>query len=196
MVSGSWARYAPLSGLLFVALLVVSIIVSGFDSVDSNDSVVKVVEFWKDNDTEQSISRAPRGGRGRAFPVVPRLAAECIPGSRGRDRKAFVDRLRRWHRARGLRPRGRRSSVRDCRECGRHPARGDADAFGAVQQLLLRVPGRARHALARKLARDPADQGAAGLARLGRRSCSASSRSRPTGFFASSSCWCGSRSSA
>ena len=56
MVSGSWARYAPLSGLLFVALLVASMIVSGFDSVDSNDSVVKVVKFWTDNDTEQSAA--------------------------------------------------------------------------------------------------------------------------------------------
>ena len=55
MISGSWARYAPLSGLLAVAILVVSIIVAGFDSVDSNDSVVKVVNFWKDNDTEQSV---------------------------------------------------------------------------------------------------------------------------------------------
>ena len=54
MVSGSWARYAPLSGLLAVAILVVSVIITGFNSVDSNDSVVKVVDFWKDNDTKQS----------------------------------------------------------------------------------------------------------------------------------------------
>ena len=54
MVSGSWARYAPLSGLLAVAILVASVIVTGFDSVDSNDSVVKVVDFWKDNDSKQS----------------------------------------------------------------------------------------------------------------------------------------------
>jgi hypothetical protein len=53
MLSGSWARYAPLSGLLFVALLVVAIVITGFDSVDSNDSVVKVVKFWHDNDSEQ-----------------------------------------------------------------------------------------------------------------------------------------------
>jgi hypothetical protein len=53
MVSGSWARYAPLSGLLFVLLIVVSIIVSGFDSVDSNDSTAKVVKFWLDNDGQQ-----------------------------------------------------------------------------------------------------------------------------------------------
>jgi hypothetical protein len=55
VISGSWARYAPLSGLLAVAILVVSVVVAGFDSVDSNDSVVKVVNFWKDNDTEQSL---------------------------------------------------------------------------------------------------------------------------------------------
>jgi hypothetical protein len=53
MVSGSWARYAPLSGLLAVALLVASIIVTGFDSVDSNDSTLTVVEFWRDNDSQQ-----------------------------------------------------------------------------------------------------------------------------------------------
>jgi hypothetical protein len=54
VVSGSWARYAPLSGLLAVAILVVSIVIAGFDSVDTNDSVTKVVDFWKDNDSKQS----------------------------------------------------------------------------------------------------------------------------------------------
>jgi hypothetical protein len=53
MVSGSWARYAPLSGVLAVAIVVVSVIITGFDSVDSNDSVVKIVKFWHDNDSEQ-----------------------------------------------------------------------------------------------------------------------------------------------
>jgi hypothetical protein len=53
MVSGSWARYAPLSGLLAVALLVASIIVTGFDSVDTDDSTQKVVDFWADNDSKQ-----------------------------------------------------------------------------------------------------------------------------------------------
>jgi hypothetical protein len=56
MVSGSWARYAPLSGLLAVALLVVSIVVTGFDSVDSSDSTQKVVDFWTDNDSQQVAS--------------------------------------------------------------------------------------------------------------------------------------------
>jgi hypothetical protein len=53
MLSGSWARYAPLSGLVAVAILVASIIVTGFDSVDSNDSTVKVIKFWHDNDGQQ-----------------------------------------------------------------------------------------------------------------------------------------------
>jgi hypothetical protein len=56
MVSGSWARYAPLSGLVFAVLLVASIIVGGFDSVDSNDSVGKVVAYWAKNDSEQMAS--------------------------------------------------------------------------------------------------------------------------------------------
>ena len=53
MRSGSWARYAPLAGLLAVALAVVSIIVAGFDDVSSDDSTAKVVRFWIDNDGEQ-----------------------------------------------------------------------------------------------------------------------------------------------
>jgi hypothetical protein len=56
MVSGSWARYAPLAGVLFVVLVVVSILVGGFDSVDTNDSTAKVVDFWKDNDGRQAAS--------------------------------------------------------------------------------------------------------------------------------------------
>jgi hypothetical protein len=56
MLSGSWARYAPLSGLLFVALIVASIIVGGFDSVGTDDSTLKVVKFWKDNDSQQIAS--------------------------------------------------------------------------------------------------------------------------------------------
>jgi hypothetical protein len=53
MLSGSWARYAPLSGVLFVVLVVVSIIVSGFDSVGTDDSTQEVVDFWSDNDGQQ-----------------------------------------------------------------------------------------------------------------------------------------------
>ena len=52
MLSGSWARYAPLAGIAFVALLVASFIVSG-SSPDTNDSTLKVVAEWKKNDSEQ-----------------------------------------------------------------------------------------------------------------------------------------------
>src|SRR4051812_2776808 len=53
MLSGSWARYAPLSGLLFVVLVVVSIVVSGFDSTSTDDSTQEVVDFWSENDGQQ-----------------------------------------------------------------------------------------------------------------------------------------------
>ena len=53
MLSGSWARYAPLSGLLAVALVVVSIVVTGFDDVATDDSTQEVVAFWADNDGQQ-----------------------------------------------------------------------------------------------------------------------------------------------
>lgn len=53
MVSGSWARYAPLSGLLAVALVVASILITGFDDVASDDSTQQVVDFWADNDGRQ-----------------------------------------------------------------------------------------------------------------------------------------------
>jgi hypothetical protein len=56
VISGSWARYAPLSGLLFAVLVVVSIIVSGFDSTSTDDSTVKVIKFWHDNDSQQIAS--------------------------------------------------------------------------------------------------------------------------------------------
>src|SRR5919109_850799 len=56
MLSGSWARYAPLSGVLFVVLIVVSFLVSGFDSVGTDDSTQEVVDFWSDNDGQQIAS--------------------------------------------------------------------------------------------------------------------------------------------
>jgi hypothetical protein len=52
MLSGSWARYAPLSGILFVVLLVVSFFIGG-DTPDSNDSTQKVIQLWSDNDSKQ-----------------------------------------------------------------------------------------------------------------------------------------------
>src|SRR5919109_738412 len=56
MLSGSWARYAPLSGVLFVVLIVVSFLVSGFDSVGADDSTQEVLDFWSDNDGQQIAS--------------------------------------------------------------------------------------------------------------------------------------------
>jgi hypothetical protein len=53
MLSGSWERYAPLAGLLAVALTVASVIVAGFDSVDTDDSTREVIEYWSDNDSRQ-----------------------------------------------------------------------------------------------------------------------------------------------
>ena len=55
MLSGSWARYAPLSGLLFVALVVASIFVGG-ETPDTNDPTVKVVAEWVKNEDEFKIS--------------------------------------------------------------------------------------------------------------------------------------------
>ena len=56
MLSGSWARYAPLSGLVFAVLVVVAIIVGGFDSVSTDDSTQEVIDFWSDNDGRQIAS--------------------------------------------------------------------------------------------------------------------------------------------
>jgi hypothetical protein len=56
MLSGSWARYAPLSGLLFVVLVVASILVGGFDSVGTDDSTQEVIDYWTDNDGQQVAS--------------------------------------------------------------------------------------------------------------------------------------------
>lgn len=68
MLSGSWARYAPLSGLLAVALVVVSIVVTGFDDVATDDSTQEVIDFWTDNDGQQ-IAGATLG----ALSLVPLL---------------------------------------------------------------------------------------------------------------------------
>ena len=51
MISGSWARYAPLSGVLFVALVVASILVGG-ETPEAKDATAKVVEEWSKNDGE------------------------------------------------------------------------------------------------------------------------------------------------
>ena len=54
MLSGGWAHYAPLSGIVFAALLLASFVVSG-SSPDTNDSTQKVVQVWSDNDTKQIV---------------------------------------------------------------------------------------------------------------------------------------------
>jgi hypothetical protein len=55
MLSGSWARYAPLAGLLFVALVVASIIVGG-ETPETDDATAKVVAEWARDDSEQIAS--------------------------------------------------------------------------------------------------------------------------------------------
>jgi hypothetical protein len=45
-------RYAPLTGVVFVALIVLAIVVGG-ETPDNSDSAQEIGSFWKDNDTEQ-----------------------------------------------------------------------------------------------------------------------------------------------
>ncbi len=45
-------RYAPLTGVVFVALIVVAIIIGG-ETPDNSDSAQKIGRYWKDHDTEQ-----------------------------------------------------------------------------------------------------------------------------------------------
>ena len=52
MLSGSWARYAPLSGVLFVALVVASIIIGG-ETPETDDATARVVAEWARDDTEE-----------------------------------------------------------------------------------------------------------------------------------------------
>ena len=42
-------RYAPLSGLLFVVLVIAAVIVGG-ESPGANDGIVKVIKYWNEND--------------------------------------------------------------------------------------------------------------------------------------------------
>jgi hypothetical protein len=57
MLSGSWARYAPLAGLLFIALVIVSIIVEG-ETPATDDPTGQVVLDWAKNDDDYKISAA------------------------------------------------------------------------------------------------------------------------------------------
>jgi hypothetical protein len=50
-------QIGPLTGILFVALLIVAFIVGG-DTPDVGDSPQKIVSFYTDNDSEQQISAA------------------------------------------------------------------------------------------------------------------------------------------
>ena len=48
-------RFAPLTGVLFLVLAIVSFVLGG-DPPDNDESPLKHVEFWKDNDGEQMAS--------------------------------------------------------------------------------------------------------------------------------------------
>jgi hypothetical protein len=46
------ARYAPLAGVVFVALIVLAVIIGG-ETPSNGDSALKIARYWKDHDTEQ-----------------------------------------------------------------------------------------------------------------------------------------------
>jgi hypothetical protein len=48
-------RYAPLTGLLFVVLVLVAVIVGG-ETPGANDGIVKVVKYWHDNDDKAIVA--------------------------------------------------------------------------------------------------------------------------------------------
>jgi hypothetical protein len=52
MRAGGLKRYAPLTGLLFVVLLVVAAVIGG-STPDNNDSLRKIVNFWHDHKNAQ-----------------------------------------------------------------------------------------------------------------------------------------------
>ncbi|HEX2086699.1 MAG TPA: hypothetical protein VHF89_13550, partial [Solirubrobacteraceae bacterium] len=45
-------RYAPLAGVVFLVLIIVSFIVSG-EPPDTDDGAAEAVEYWTDNDSQQ-----------------------------------------------------------------------------------------------------------------------------------------------
>jgi hypothetical protein len=51
------ARLAPLTGIVFVALVVLSFIISG-ESPSADDSTQEVIEYWTDNDSENQWAAA------------------------------------------------------------------------------------------------------------------------------------------
>jgi hypothetical protein len=58
-------RFAPLTGIGFVILVVVAVIVGG-ETPDADDGIVKVVNYWKDNQ-DQAIASAIIAGFSAAF---------------------------------------------------------------------------------------------------------------------------------
>jgi hypothetical protein len=52
MESRGLERFAPLTGVLFVALIVLAIVIGG-ETPDNDDSQQAIVEFWRDNDDAQ-----------------------------------------------------------------------------------------------------------------------------------------------
>ena len=48
-------RFAPLTGVVFVVLLVVAVIVGG-ETPDADDGIVKVVNYWRENDGQAIAS--------------------------------------------------------------------------------------------------------------------------------------------
>jgi hypothetical protein len=46
------ARFAPLTGVVFVVLIVLAVIIGG-ETPDNGDSALKIARYWKDHDTEQ-----------------------------------------------------------------------------------------------------------------------------------------------
>ena len=116
MISGSWARFAPLSGLLFVALVVASFIVGGDDAPDTDAPTVEVVSYWIANDSDQIAAAILSALAAVALLRFARLAAERVPDGGGRNRTALDDRLRGRHRAGRRCGRGRVAPVRGCQQ--------------------------------------------------------------------------------
>jgi hypothetical protein len=52
MVKRGLDRFAPLTGVVFVALIVLAIIIGG-ETPDNSDSAREIGRYWKDHDTEQ-----------------------------------------------------------------------------------------------------------------------------------------------
>jgi hypothetical protein len=60
MTRSSLDRYAPLTGIIFVVLIVIAAIIGG-ETPDVDDSTVSVVKWWQDNDTSQIWANAIAG---------------------------------------------------------------------------------------------------------------------------------------